>query len=167
MTRGASRGVFPCDRKVVLVRSCTPRYMGMTLSPHARRVWSDNHTCQHTSLQGPKRPTFLDHLVSLPSEASWFEHPIVAYFPLSFHKSAAVSINSARKMRLTLCGQFSCVLPSRLVSWMRKTLMLNLDEAVREAALWEVDKPREEWLFGYPAELALLAGQVGRMSWPT
>lgn len=43
---------------------------------------------------------------------------------------------------------------------MQKTLMLGLDEAVREAALWEVDKPREEWLFGYPAELALLAGQV-------
>lgn len=48
----------------------------------------------------------------------------------------------------------------RLVTWMQKTLMLNLDEAVREAALWELDKPREEWLFGYPAELALLAGQV-------
>lgn len=43
---------------------------------------------------------------------------------------------------------------------MQKTLMLGLDDAVREAALWEVDKPREEWLFGYPAELALLAGQV-------
>lgn len=43
---------------------------------------------------------------------------------------------------------------------MQKTLMLGLDEAVREAALWEVDKPREEWLFGFPAELALLAGQV-------
>lgn len=48
----------------------------------------------------------------------------------------------------------------RLVTWMQKTLMLSLDEAVREAALWEVDKPREEWLFGFPAELALLAGQV-------
>lgn len=43
---------------------------------------------------------------------------------------------------------------------MQKTLVLDLDEAVREASLWEVDKPREEWLFGYPAELALLAGQV-------
>lgn len=43
---------------------------------------------------------------------------------------------------------------------MQKTLMLSLDEAVREAALWEVDKPREEWLFGFPAELALLAGQA-------
>lgn len=39
--------------------------------------------------------------------------------------------------------------------------MVGLDEAVREAAFWEVDKPREEWLFGFPAELALLAGQVG------
>lgn len=48
----------------------------------------------------------------------------------------------------------------RLVTWMQKTLMLGLDGAVREAALWEVDKPREEWLFGFPAELALLAGQV-------
>ena len=48
----------------------------------------------------------------------------------------------------------------RLVAWMQKTLVLSLDEAVREAALWEVDKPREEWLFGFPAELALLAGQV-------
>lgn len=43
---------------------------------------------------------------------------------------------------------------------MKSTLTLNLDDAVREAALWEVDKPREEWLFSYPAELALLAGQV-------
>eukprot|EP00752_Nemacystus_decipiens_P011484 g10196.t1 len=49
---------------------------------------------------------------------------------------------------------------TRLVTWMQKTLMLRLDEAVREAALWEVDKPREEWLFGFPAELALLAGQI-------
>lgn len=55
---------------------------------------------------------------------------------------------------------FSTWSPLSLVSWMQKTLMLSLDEAVREAALWEVDKPREEWLFGYPAELALLAGQV-------
>ena len=52
----------------------------------------------------------------------------------------------------------------RLVTWMQKTLMLSLDAAVREAALWELDKPREEWLFGYPAELALLAGQV-RSAW--
>lgn len=43
---------------------------------------------------------------------------------------------------------------------MQTTLILNLDDALREAALWEVDKPREEWLFGFPAELALLAGQV-------
>lgn len=41
--------------------------------------------------------------------------------------------------------------------------MLNLDEAVREAIRWEIDKPREEWLFGYPAELALLAGQVPKI----
>lgn len=52
------------------------------------------------------------------------------------------------------------VCPKRLVTWMQTTLLLNLDEALREAALWEVDKPREEWLFGFPAELALLAGQV-------
>lgn len=49
---------------------------------------------------------------------------------------------------------------SRLVVWMRTTLILTLKDAVREATLWEEDKPREEWLFGYPAELALLAGQV-------
>ncbi|CAM9120279.1 unnamed protein product [Sphacelaria rigidula] len=49
---------------------------------------------------------------------------------------------------------------TRLVTWMQTTLILNLDDALREAALWEVDKPREEWLFGFPAELALLAGQI-------
>lgn len=49
---------------------------------------------------------------------------------------------------------------SRLVAWMQTTLVLILKEAVHEAALWEEDKPREEWLFGYPAELALLASQV-------
>lgn len=41
--------------------------------------------------------------------------------------------------------------------------MLLLDDAVKEAAFWEVEnKSREEWLFGYPTELALLAGQVQR-----
>lgn len=44
---------------------------------------------------------------------------------------------------------------------MQKSLMFLLDDAVKEAAFWEVEnKSREEWLFGYPAELALLAGQV-------
>lgn len=49
---------------------------------------------------------------------------------------------------------------TRLVKWMQTTLILVLDDAVRKAAHWEMDKPREDWLFGYPAELALLAGQV-------
>ncbi|CAM9358663.1 unnamed protein product [Ascophyllum nodosum] len=49
---------------------------------------------------------------------------------------------------------------TRLVVWMQKSLRLILDEALREATLWEIDKPREEWLFGYPAELALLASQI-------
>ena len=65
-----------------------------------------------------------------------------------------VRIEGLQIMRAPTFYQF------RLVTWMQKTLMLSLDEAVREAALWELDKPREEWLFGYPAELALLAGQV-------
>eukprot|EP00904_Undaria_pinnatifida_P003150 jgi/Undpi1/12836/HiC_scaffold_7.g02503.m1 len=68
-------------------------------------------------------------------------------FHALFHMTGAVEMWLTRQARM-------------LVTWMQKTLMLNLDEAVREAALWELDKPREEWLFGYPAELALLAGQI-------
>jgi dynein heavy chain len=47
-----------------------------------------------------------------------------------------------------------------LVEFMRQTLRLILVECLQDAQLWEIEKPREEWIFLYPAQLALLTTQV-------
>ena len=47
-----------------------------------------------------------------------------------------------------------------LVKCMQKTLQDILEVAMESAALWEVEKPRDLWIFDYPAQLALLASQM-------
>jgi hypothetical protein len=43
---------------------------------------------------------------------------------------------------------------------MQHSLKVLLEGAISDALSWDVEKPREEWLFGVPAQLALLASQV-------
>jgi dynein heavy chain, axonemal len=49
---------------------------------------------------------------------------------------------------------------NELVNWMQQTLKIVLEGAITDALSWDVDKPREEWLFAIPAQLCLLASQV-------
>lgn len=46
------------------------------------------------------------------------------------------------------------------VGAIQQTLKVSLEGALETAAVWEVEKPREMWLFDYPAQLALLASQI-------
>lgn len=49
---------------------------------------------------------------------------------------------------------------AELVLCMQHSLKVLLEGAISDALSWDVEKPREEWLFGVPAQLALLASQV-------
>lgn len=49
---------------------------------------------------------------------------------------------------------------NELVLFMQQTLRQILIESVAEAASWELDKPREEWVFNFPAQIDLLASQI-------
>lgn len=49
---------------------------------------------------------------------------------------------------------------NRLVTAMRNTLMDILSKAKFSADHWEVDRPRQRWLFDYPAQIALTASQI-------
>jgi dynein heavy chain, axonemal len=49
---------------------------------------------------------------------------------------------------------------NELVSFMQETLRLILIESVADAAAWELDKPREEWVFAFPAQIGLVTSQI-------
>jgi dynein heavy chain len=49
---------------------------------------------------------------------------------------------------------------NKLVAMMQDTLRDWQEKALDTAANWEVDKPREQWLFDYCAQLTLLASQI-------
>jgi dynein heavy chain len=49
---------------------------------------------------------------------------------------------------------------NELVSCMHSTLQIVLSQALTDAASWEVDKSREEWVFDFPAQIVLLASQI-------
>ena len=49
---------------------------------------------------------------------------------------------------------------NELTKCMQETLCSYLDMALKEAANWDVDRPREEWVASYAAQLALLACQI-------
>ena len=49
---------------------------------------------------------------------------------------------------------------NRLVTAMKSTLMEILSKAKFTADHWEVEKPRQRWLFDYPAQIALTASQI-------
>lgn len=63
------------------------------------------------------------------------------------------------------CGDFECEGPveewlNGLVTMMRDTLKNILGKAKFAADHWEIEKPRREWLFDYPAQIALTASQI-------
>ena len=47
-----------------------------------------------------------------------------------------------------------------LGTMMRETLAGVLDVALDTAANWELDKPRDAWVFDYPAQIVLLSSQI-------
>jgi dynein heavy chain len=49
---------------------------------------------------------------------------------------------------------------NNLIDAMRKTLMLQMEKGHGEAQLWEVDKPRHEWLFYFPAQTVVTCTQI-------
>ncbi|GMH57655.1 hypothetical protein TL16_g02438 [Triparma laevis f. inornata] len=49
---------------------------------------------------------------------------------------------------------------NKLTSFMQNTLRSVTEQSLKEASNWDVDNPREEWLFNYPGQIALLACQV-------
>ena len=49
---------------------------------------------------------------------------------------------------------------NRLTESMRKSLKVILSDAVEKAVNWEIDTPRHEWLFNYPAQLCITGTQI-------
>lgn len=49
---------------------------------------------------------------------------------------------------------------NELVFCMHSTLQTVLAQALTDAASWEVDNSREEWIFNFPAQIVLLASQI-------
>jgi dynein heavy chain len=49
---------------------------------------------------------------------------------------------------------------NELVKFMQTTLRDVLSESMIEATAWDLDKPREEWIFNFPAQIALVTSQV-------
>lgn len=49
---------------------------------------------------------------------------------------------------------------NNLTEAMRTTLKLEMSGGYGTAALWEVEKPRHEWLFGYPAQIVVTNTQI-------
>ena len=49
---------------------------------------------------------------------------------------------------------------NKLTRYMQNTLKAITEGALKEASNWDVDNPREKWLFAYPGQLALLCCQI-------
>ena len=49
---------------------------------------------------------------------------------------------------------------NRLTGAMQKSLRMILSDAVEKAASWEIETPRHDWLFQYPAQLCITGTQI-------
>merc|ERR1711938_406547 len=49
---------------------------------------------------------------------------------------------------------------NELVTFMRDTLRLSLDASLQDASMWDTERPREEWVASYPAQIALITSQI-------
>ncbi|KAL7443397.1 hypothetical protein ACHAXH_005661 [Discostella pseudostelligera] len=59
----------------------------------------------------------------------------------------------------TMEGEVEAYL-NRLADSMRKSLKLILSDAIEKAVNWDVDTPRHDWLFNYPAQLCIAGTQI-------
>ena len=59
----------------------------------------------------------------------------------------------------TMDGEVEAYL-NRLTESMRKSLKAILSDAVEKAVNWDIDTPRHEWLFNYPAQLCITGTQI-------
>ena len=50
---------------------------------------------------------------------------------------------------------------NELVGFMRFTLKNVLSDSISDASGWDVEHPREEWVFKFPAQIALVTSQIG------
>ena len=78
---------------------------------------------------------------------------------------AAKSMHSKDKESVTFQSLFEMVGPveiwlGELVKHMQITLLNVLSDSMLDAASWETDRPREEWVFQYPAQICVATSQV-------
>ena len=59
----------------------------------------------------------------------------------------------------TMNGEVEVYL-NRLTESMRKSLKVILSDAIEKAVNWDIDTPRHEWLFNYPAQLCITGTQI-------
>lgn len=59
----------------------------------------------------------------------------------------------------TMEGEVESYLNNLTLS-MQKSLKVILSEAIEKAASWEIETPRHEWLFNYPAQLCITGTQI-------
>lgn len=59
----------------------------------------------------------------------------------------------------TMEGEVEAYL-NRLTESMRKSLKLILSDAIEKAANWDIDTPRHDWLFNYPAQICIAGCQI-------
>jgi dynein heavy chain len=77
----------------------------------------------------------------------------------------AIEMVAKDKERLMLSEPFSLEgeverYLNNLTEAMRTTLRLKMSEGYRDAGNWEVDKPRHEWLFYFPAQIVVTVSQI-------
>jgi len=61
--------------------------------------------------------------------------------------------------QFTMEGEVEAYL-NRLTESMRQSLKVILSNAVEKAVNWDIDTPRHEWLFNYPAQLCITGTQI-------
>jgi len=49
---------------------------------------------------------------------------------------------------------------NQLTDVVATTLRLNMEEGIDTAVNWEVEKPRDQWLFDYPAQIVLTGEKI-------
>jgi dynein heavy chain len=59
----------------------------------------------------------------------------------------------------TMEGEVEAYL-NRLTESMRQSLKVILSDAIEKAVNWDIDTPRHEWLFNYPAQLCITGTQI-------